>query len=207
MRVKPIFFNRSMVQAVLSGNKTVTRQLVKIPSYIIEEEDGKYTLLEDDGAFSAEWTIGELICNGYLKKPFLIGDILYVRETFYQDDTCILYKASNYENASGFRDMNGVDKKIKWKPSIHMPKVAARIWLKVTNVCVEQLQDITEEQAINEGFKGVRCDRSRYMCTWNDCCKEDWQKWESNPWVWVIEFEQCEKPIEVISLKDRKSVV
>jgi hypothetical protein len=88
------------------------------------------------------------------------------------------------------------------RPSIHMPKEAARIWLKVTDVRVEQLQDITEEQAQAEGctsgmLTGPCAARQQFEEIWNSTVKKsDTERygWKANPWVWVIEFEQCEKP-------------
>lgn len=112
----------------------------------------------------------------------------------------------------------------KWKPSIHMPKEAARIWLKVTNVRVERLQEITEDQTEEEGFlftppclhmtgenycdiDGPCTSEIKYCdmgagelfgkVLWNSTIKKsdlDSYGWDANPWVWVIEFERCEKP-------------
>ena len=103
------------------------------------------------------------------------------------------YKASESEN-------------FKWHPSIHMPKEAARIWLKVTDVRVERLQDITIEGIRKEGLEprfnvkdkfsdGIA--RGRFLELWNNTIKKsalDKYGWDANPWVWVIEFERCEKP-------------
>ena len=85
-----------------------------------------------------------------------------------------------------------------------MPKEAARIFLKVTDVRVERLQDITKEQAIKEGETSVKYDVSTgeeesaaldwFPVVWNSTVKNDSQKWYANPWVWVIGFERCEKP-------------
>ena len=92
----------------------------------------------------------------------------------------------------------------KWKPSIHMPKEAARIWLKVTNVRVERLQDITADSIRNEGLSSlaVHCGDmeialKEWENLWNSTIKKsdlDRYGWDANPWVWVIEFERCEKP-------------
>lgn len=104
---------------------------------------------------------------------------------------------------------------LKWHPSIHMPREAARLFLRVTDVRVERLQDITEEQAVKEGFEAIPCNHpGGYPCT--DCMNtgylepamlgfvETWDSaikkadralygWESNPWVWVIGFEKISK--------------
>lgn len=97
---------------------------------------------------------------------------------------------------------NSEDAEEKWRPSIHMPKKAARIWLKVTDARVERLKEITEGQAQKEGIvNNVAVKVSSYIHwfqqLWNSTIKKsdlDRHGWEANPWVWVIEFERCEKP-------------
>lgn len=98
---------------------------------------------------------------------------------------------------------NSEDANEPWKPSIHMPKKAARIWLKVTDVRLERLQDITEKGATEEG---CICDieyalgdsaKGHFSDLWNSTVKKSDLKtygWDANPYVWVIEFERCEKP-------------
>ena len=91
----------------------------------------------------------------------------------------------------------------KWKPSIHMPKEAARIWLKVTDVRVERLQDMTSEQISREGVEVeyphmLNGEEKRYAFStlWNSTIKKsdiDRYGWDANPYVWVISFERCEK--------------
>lgn len=86
-----------------------------------------------------------------------------------------------------------------WKPSIHMPKVAARIFLKVNNVRVERLQDITEEGTVNEGIGRYGKWKLKFEKLWDSTVnKKDIDKygWNANPYVWVISFERCEKPNE-----------
>jgi hypothetical protein len=89
----------------------------------------------------------------------------------------------------------------KWKPSIHMPREAARIFLKVTNVRVERLQDISEDEAIKEGAKAYgpnNCSgtsaRIAFAEIWDKTTTE--HEWRTNPWVWVIEFEKISKDEE-----------
>lgn len=135
--MKPILFNTEMVKALLNGRKTVTRRVVKpqpsINASWLDKCAGTYTF--SDATFPHE--------------PFSKGDILYVRETWTylgtdkENNPCFAYKA-NSPHLQG-------NMYIKWRPSIHMPRKAARTFLRVTGVRVERLQDITEEQAIKEG--------------------------------------------------------
>lgn len=128
--------------------------------------------------------------------PCESGDILYVRETWKKAPNGYYY----YEDWQ----RNDIADVTKWKPSIHMPKEAARIWLKVTNVRVERLQDITSEQICKEGVEVeepyvLNGEEKRYAFSilWNSTVKKsdlDRYGWDANPWVWVIEFERCEKP-------------
>ncbi len=141
MRVLPILFNTDMVRAILDGRKTVTRRL---PSKRIENKWDDYC-----DYVSAVATTG---CTSFTEKqfyeqypPYQPGDILYVRETWWKNGNTYFYKAGC---SKGLID----NMYVKWRPSIHMPKEAARIWLKVTDVRVERLQDITEIQTEEEGF-------------------------------------------------------
>lgn len=146
-----------------------------------------------------------------IKPPYQPEDILYVRETFIQAAAhTFWYKAD---------DNSWMPEGLHWKPSIHMPKEAARIWLKVTNVRVERLQDITPKDAENEGVGnlfyedigygeknyGTEVDpeygivKEQFAWLWESTIKKsdiDRYGWDANPWVWVIEFEWCD-PQEV----------
>ena len=93
----------------------------------------------------------------------------------------------------------------KWRPSIHMPKEAARIWLKVTDVRVERLQEINDKEAKKEGgplekeitYIGEGFQTNDFAELWDYTIKKsdfDRYGWDANPWVWVIDFERCEKP-------------
>ncbi len=181
--------------------------------------------------------------RGYIEPnpPYEPGDILYVRETWNYgyietsdipessetwfesvrpDGECGEYiKALSRYFYKADEDASGKEVDMIWRPSIHMPKEAARIWLRVTDVQVERLKDIDDKQAIKEGFEGERCHcgGTAYACTdcynsgwieppfvgfmytWNSTIKKsdlDRYGWDANPWVWVIEFERCEKPEE-----------
>lgn len=141
--------------------------------------------------------------------PYQPGDTLYVRETWgFQE-------CRNRANYGMTEDDSFPASMHKWHPSIHLPKEAARIWLKVTDVRVERLKDITEEQAIKEGTPYDLCGGWRpsfydpdsggddpdfirgFSRLWDSTIKKqdlDHCGWIANPWVWRIEFERCEKP-------------
>lgn len=134
--------------------------------------------------------------------PYSPGDILYVRETWgegYEDGTYI-YKASDkLANHPMFKESS----KLLYHPSIHMPKEAARIWLKVTDVRVERLQDIDGKGCVKEGIEeeplkdvGDEFVKGMFHDLWDSTIKKsdlDRYGWKANPWVWVIEFERCDK--------------
>lgn len=142
-------------------------------------------------------TDAELIMTAY-KAPYHPGDILYVRETWKKAPNGYYY----YEDWQ----RNDIADVTKWKPSIHMPKEAARIWLKVTDVSVERLNDITDKDAEREGAQpdypfDYDVDKwpnlEHFKKIWNSTIKKsdlDRYGWNANPWVWVIEFDRCEKP-------------
>ena len=93
---------------------------------------------------------------------------------------------------------NSEDASEKWRPSIHMPKQAARIWLKVTDVRAERLKDIDTLGCHREGVDITRSGVfKRFTSLWESSIRKeeiDRYGWDANPWVWVIEFERCEKP-------------
>lgn len=181
---KPILFNTDMVRAIQDGTKTVTRRSIKPPYYIDDEDVCRKCGLA--------MRVGINATNGmhYPDSLYHIGDILYVRETWQQ----------NYDGSYSYRAGHKFEKEGGWKPSIHMPKEAARIFLRVTDVRVERLQDITLNdmtkdfnicpEAISAVGKEVLAKEA-----WNSTVKKsDLAKygWAANPWVWVIEFERIE---------------
>lgn len=189
MAIKPILFNTEMVRAILDGRKTVTRRLVKF----LSRKNPNWTGYVKDGL---------MLYNGrnepcIKKAPYQPGDILYVRESYSELSFGYVYKADG-ENIDHLGNV------IKWRPSIHMPKEAARIWLKVTDVRVERLQDIDGKWCVKEGIgeeplKHVGEDfvKGMFHDLWDSTIKKsdlDRYGWDANPWVWVIEFERCEKP-------------
>lgn len=179
MKQKPILFSTAMVQAILNGSKTQTRRMVKM-----------YKSDEHPLRQNSEWFIENKTCP-YGK----VGELLWVRETFGFDDAiCHYFYKANYDES----DINHL--KGSWKPSIHMPKVACRIWLQITNIRVERLQKITEQDAQNEGATHDRAigygqiggsHREGFINLWQSINGE--QSWQQNPWVWVIEFKRIDK--------------
>ena len=185
MSIKPILFNTEMVRAILNGRKTCTRRVVKHNTEKVL--DSPYHM--EHSEMEDAWLIRRLC-----RAPYEPGDILYVRETFIQAAAhTFWYKAD---------DKSWMSKYLLWKPSIHMPKEAARIWLKVTDVRVERLQEITEIQAQAEGcnsglLTGPCSAKGQFENLWNRTIKKsdlDVYGWDANPYVWVIEFERSEKP-------------
>ena len=209
MAIKPILFNTDMVRAIMYGRKTCTRRVVKTRR---KDACGFYVTRYSDGSFAGvyEYDEDERMFENQLIPPYKPGDVLYVRETWcglpvneaghFRGHPIYYYKADGDLRPEGWRGA--------WRPSIHMPKEAARIWLKVTDVRVERLQDITSEQIYREGAEVeepfvLNGEEKRYAFSvlWNSTIKKsdlDRYGWEANPYVFVIEFERCEKPEEKI---------
>lgn len=226
MAIKPILFNTEMVRAIMDGRKTCTRRMVK------PQPDEKHTYQLGFVTDSTEKK--EVGCFGfgineyggsiqYVKSQYQPGDILYVRETWERFE-CRNCEGDERGNCSKepkksvldktcgcymYRATDEISGDAKWHPSIHMPKEAARIWLKVTNVRVERLQDITEDGAKAEGaidnrgfihspeneYDRIYTAREHFIEIWDRTIKKsdlDIYGWDANPWVWVIEFERCE---------------
>lgn len=214
MAIKPILFNAEMVRAILDGRKTCTRRLVRF----LPGENPQWTGYIRDGL---------MLYNGknepcIRKASYQPGDILYVRETWgypiaLNSDKQYVFRADEVAE-SGFKNDSHI-----WHPSIHMPKEAARIWLKVTSVRVERLQEMKPVDVIKEGAypdcwdclntygeSGSQCCYgTEEQCSQCDEVMMEWEKlwnstikksdldsygWDANPWVWVIEFDRCEKP-------------
>ncbi len=208
-RELPILFNTKMVRAILEGRKTVTRRIVKFPinKFTGEVPDWNNVRVHKNTIYSSEIYFSETPFYGFkIKSKYYLGDILYVRETWnhYNYDNLstgehregYFYKASP-ELKSTLPDYVQLHWGEKWKPSIHMPKEAARIWLRVTDVRVERLQDIMkdepgpENQIVKEGCK-YGCN---FIAVWESTVKKSechLYGWDANPWVFVYEFERIE---------------
>lgn len=204
--MKPILFNTDMVKAILDGRKACTRRILK--GAIPFDEKAEYWNVLKKGEWSGP------ICVEYFMKqgsPYKPGDILYVRETWEHFECCccegdehgncyrepqqsVLNK--NY-GCYMYRATDEIYGDARWHPSIHMPKEAARIWLKVTDVRVERLQDMTDDDAEAEGCFDYTSTALGFPDVWDSTIKGsdlDRYGWDANPWVWVIEFERCDKP-------------
>lgn len=219
MRVLPILFNGDMVRAILDGRKTCTRRVIK-PQW---EECPHCKYVHNEYIYDKMAENVYCARCGYplepeRRSPYQLEDILYVRETWghpisLNSDKQYVFRADKIAE-SGFKNDSHI-----WHPSIHMPKEAARIWLQVTDVWVERLQDITPKDAENEGVGnlfyedigysgkdyGTEIDseygiaKEQFAWLWDSTIKKadlDCYGWNANPRVWVIEFERCEKPEE-----------
>lgn len=212
-RVLPILFNTEMVQAILDGRKTVTRRAIK-PKHR-NAYGFEVSIRKSDGQ-----VVGIYDCDKNGQKfeqphtlPYVPGDILYVRETWawepcwdcgldteeyacpYEYERIYNQKKKEY-GCYCYRASMEMGEELSvdtWHPSIHMPKAAARIWLKVTEVRVERLQDIDDDGIVAEGLQIG----DPYDELWNSTIQKNnlpLYGWDANPWVWVIEFERCGKP-------------
>lgn len=201
--MKPILFNTEMVREILDGRKTVTRRVVKPQP----DEDGLEIFV----------FLGVGVDTNMKKynAPCCLSDILWVRETWAKDRDGEFVYRTDYGTTE---DDSFPPSMFKWRPSIHMPREAARIFLRVTDVRVERLQEITEDGAKAEGAvksypytdpetgktafmldeKGTY--RSGFLKIWDNTVPKHQSKfkrypyyWADNPWVWVIEFEKISK--------------
>ena len=130
MSTKPILFNTEMVRANLDGRKSCTRRLVK--GFVPDDAIWGYTAFTPKGYISCRGTFADGYGEKFFKLPYQTGDILYVRETWSKGLERYIYRADYSDTEKFYR--NGKEIEMKWKPSIHMPKEAARIWLNVTDV-------------------------------------------------------------------------
>lgn len=180
-RERPILFSGPMVRAILEGHKTQTRRVVRWPF------SGQPNADEMDNAGDCVTIIAR---GKFVKCPFgEVGDRLWVRETFatYSGDggtSGLLYRADPMFDTTTVFDWT-------WKPSIHMPRWASRLSLEITQVRVERIQDITEEDAQAEGrtLQDFGSGGPGYFPhTWDALNAKRGFSWEANPWVWVIGF-------------------
>lgn len=210
MSEKPILFNTEMVRAILSGRKTQTRRVAFPERDLREFRSNKYP--------NGWWYRGNVFRDfesvfyhpGVPKCKYRPGDVLWVRETWTEMPYGYVYRADEEEP-------EGWDPDDRWHPSIHMPREAARLFIRVTDVNVERLQSITPKDAYSEGtgslfFEEIAYGGKEYHCGVDDeygVAREQfaflWEStikkgdlplygWDANPWVWVINFEKIDRP-------------
>lgn len=219
MAIKPILFNTEMVRAILDGRKGATRRIVK--GFIPDDAVWGYTAFTHKGYISCRGTFADGDGEKFFKLPCEPGDILYVRETWEHFECCCCEgdehgncyrepQQSALNKSCGcymYRATDEIYGDARWHPNIHMPKEAARIWLKVTNVRVERLQEITIDGIRNEGISSMAVHAGdmeialkEWKNLWNSTIKKtdlDSYGWEANPYVFVIEFIRIDKPEEI----------
>lgn len=210
MKERGMIFNGEMVRAILDGRKTQTRRPIKWKqtrfTEIGEREDGSNWPWSEDA---------EHACDFWHPCPFgAVGDRIWVRETWADAGASApglkLYRANYPEHVPSIYENVPPAKEIRWTPSIHMPRWASRILLEITDVRVERLNAISEEDAEAEGIdmEALYDSQDCYDCiadhnmtgrpTVTGAFKYLWESiygeegWKSNPWVWVIEFKRVE---------------
>ena len=205
MRERPILFNSEMVKAILGGRKCQTRRVIKpqpVDHHWENDPLGRYKhhlrLVEcQRGQFLSSWhSLGDHIdssdeSNQQILCPYGVpGDRLYVKETW-RPKSHNFPTGYPYEyKATAVQDGAPVDE--PWKPSIHMPKKAARIWLEITDIRVERVQDISGDDAVAKGIKSTPDYAIDYFASlWDSINQKRGYGWESNPWVWVVEFKRA----------------
>lgn len=193
--MKPILFNTEMVRSILEGRKTVTRRAIR------PQPEGRPIRMTENSCYPGCYAIEGT--PRVIRPPCQTGDTLWVRETW-NGDWCdhYIYKADG-----GSAKAAGYAAEPKWRPSIHMPREAARLFLRVTGVRVERLKDIDGHGILKEGIDngksnpamGTRWENMQSMAfaeLWNNTIKPSDRAlygWAANPWVWVIEFERISK--------------
>lgn len=209
MKEIPMLFSAPMVQAIMEGRKTQTRRLVDAPDLIAAPDRFRFIgdsvgrdfprpAIKYDDRVWYEWQLTNSNEASWVERcRWEKGDLLWVRETWRGIDQD--YGQPRYE----YKATETINVSEKWKPSIHMPKEAARIWLQVESVRAELLQDITEDDAISEGVEkmgefvfpykhyasgAASCidAKTSFRTLWQAINGDE--SWVLNPWVWVISF-------------------
>lgn len=193
---KPILFSETMVRAILDGRKTMTRRLPD------KQRRQAWEGYEQNIAQRRGMNPPKLPLYVYDEKefyevhpPYRPGDLLWVRETWMEMPYGYVFRADDEEP-------EGWDCDDRWRPSIHMPKDAARLFLRVKNVRMERLQDISLTDVEAEGIDITGWNKGKFPVAafsrlWDSMLKPadlDQYGWFANPWVWVIAFERVPKP-------------
>jgi hypothetical protein len=228
MAEKGILFNTEMIRAIMDGRKTQTRRPIRpqpmgrLCYSMAGSNAGKWGYMTESCRKAWGYSVDDILrdptkedLEKHWTPPCHTDDLLYVRETWFYESHMEDLTAGEPDLPSGrykhryvyYADQPDYPVNVGvgatgWRPSIHMPKEAARIWLKVTNVSVQRLKEITDEDAIAEGFEADETFKAheRFAMTWNSVygftkAVNGWrmsspENWGSNPWVWVISFEQ-----------------
>lgn len=193
MKERPIIFSGSSVRSILEGRETVTRRVIKVQPHGL-------------GAWirqGIKWMFPNVCPHTTVNCPYgQPGDRLWVREAWSRvgntDPGYLTYRATYPECLppglervpADIRDVG-----YRWRPSIHMPRAASRILLEITDVRVERLQDISDEQALAEGVDQTNTSipgyaRQRFQDLWGSI--NGTGSWDANPWVWVVEFKRIQ---------------
>jgi len=214
MRELPILFSGPMVRAILDGRKTQTRRLAGLEKVNVESD--AYTIVPSLPDFCFLHTNGS---HAIARPRYQVGDVLYVREGFRctggGDWKGVIYRADGGDSVQSFVGVNDghattlpkslwpewdrlvykTDTSTNWRPSIHMPKWAARIWLEVTKVRVERLPAISIEDILSEGLVSYQREHDatvdlteQWRKLWDSLNAKRGYSWESNPWVFVYDF-------------------
>lgn len=207
IKERPILFSAPMVRAILEGRKTVTRREIK-PS--MRSADTQFELhQQENGSWLPLHTFDESCMDDQgtehpIKCPYgQPGDRLWVRETFKSSADCRPPVAESFIYAADLNSDGRTKWAARWKPSIHMPRIASRILLEITDVRVERLQDISRADIRAEGLQcppELASDdvspnyRDWYPAAWRDL----WESingpgsWDANPWCWAVSFRRIE---------------
>ena len=204
MKFIPILFSTVMVQSIIADLKNQTRrtqgleEINKHPDvWVLDKRQADHFVLNNTNDLTIK----------YISPKAVEGDIFWVRETW-QESECFDYHIKNefvYRANKAHAEFAN-EHNVRWKPSIFMPKEACRLFLEVTDVRLERLQDISEDDALSEG---VRFDigSGYFFCGDNNmaqsatkCFTQLWfqingvASWNANPWVWVYTFKRINKP-------------
>ena len=221
-RVLPILFNTEMVQANLEDLKTATRRLIK-PRYQGNDCNFQVVTNKETGERRIDTVDADgYVCRTGIKPPYQPGDILYIRECWaffpciecMEEESCKKTPTTHEDRDAAtegcyiYRADYPHPERITWRPSIHMPKAAARIWRRVTDIKIQRLQEMTLDDFLKEGIV-IRPEafndpenaylqaRTAFINIWDSTISKKQQAlygWAANPWVWATEYERCEKP-------------
>jgi len=202
MKARPILFNGDMVHALLDGSKTQTRRQINLKDFNesevtkIELEDDGWWFYADNKDLKKRWCTNDIQC-----KYGQVGDLLYVRETLREDifgsESIVTYKLDDT-----IARMGGISRAWKWQrktlSSIHMPRWASRLTLKITDIRVERVQDIEEKDALAEGVKPDDDPRWNPVQAYEHLWSSINGNWNDNPWVWCISFEVIKQNVDEV---------